>query len=219
MSHSAGRGPTLDGLVIAADPARWLEAGFDIDSEGRCAIGAVTLHLTGKPASGAAAGIAAWALRGAAGDIDGLTVAPVQACPASPGEHANGACGIDHVVVFTPDLDRTVAALEAAGLNLRRVREVPGEADPPVRQAFFRLGEPILEVVGPVGEDRQLPATFWGLVVVVSDLDAAAAALGERLGAPRGAVQAGRRIATVRESARLGVPVAFMTPHRRRLLH
>ena len=119
---------------------------------------------------------------GASGDIDGLAAAPAAERPSSPGAHVNRASAIDHVVVFTPDLDRTIAALEAAGLDLRRIREVPGDADPPVRQAFFRLGEPILEVVGPVGDDPAAPATFWGLVVVVGDLDAAVARLGERVG-------------------------------------
>ncbi|HEY8865706.1 MAG TPA: hypothetical protein VIM22_02145, partial [Solirubrobacteraceae bacterium] len=73
--------------------------------------------------------------------------------------------------------------------------------------------EPILEVVGPVGDDASAPATFWGLVVVVGDLDAAVATLGDRVGTPRQAVQPGRRIATLRGEAGLGVPVAFMTPH------
>ena len=48
--------------------------------------------------------------------------------------------------------------------------------------------------------------------MVVSDLDALAERLGDDLGTPRDAVQSGRRIATLRESAGLGVPVAFMTP-------
>ncbi len=53
---------------------------------------------------------------------------------------------------------------------------------------------------------------FWGLTLVVSDLDAAAARLGSRLGAVKDAVQPGRRIATVRREAGLSVPLALMTP-------
>jgi hypothetical protein len=49
-------------------------------------------------------------------------------------------------------------------------------------------------------------------VVIVPDLEALAERLGDDLGASRDAVQPGRRIATVRESAELGVPVAFMSP-------
>ena len=37
--------------------------------------------------------------------------------PDEPPAHANGITAIDHVVAFTPALDRTVAALEAAGLD------------------------------------------------------------------------------------------------------
>jgi hypothetical protein len=48
----------------------------------------------------------------------------------------------------------------------------------------------------------------------VESLDRAAAALGERLGDARDAVQPGRRIATLRRSAGFAVPVAFMTPGR-----
>jgi hypothetical protein len=129
-----------------------------------------------------------------------------------PEAHPNGTVGLDHVVVFTPALDRTLEALQGAGLDLRRVREACG--DPPVRQGFFRLGDVILEVAGPVGEDG--PARFWGLVAVVADLDAAVAAGGGLVGTPKDAVQPGRRIATVRREAGLGVPLAFMTPHVRK---
>jgi hypothetical protein len=47
---------------------------------------------------------------------------------------------------------------------------------------------------------------------VVKELDALASRLGDRLGSIRDAVQPGRRIATLRESAGLGQAVAFMSP-------
>ena len=50
------------------------------------------------------------------------------------------------MVVITPRLERTIAALEAAGMRLRRLREEPTPTGAP-RQAFFRLGAVILEVV------------------------------------------------------------------------
>ncbi|HEX7292683.1 MAG TPA: hypothetical protein VF250_16305 [Conexibacter sp.] len=154
--------------------------------------------------------------------LDGLptTLAEVSPATASPGNaspHPNGVSALDHVVAITPALDRTVAALQTAGLDLRRVREEPTPAGAP-RQAFFRLGEVILEVVqapdeaiersgGPDG-----PAFFWGLAFKVADLDATVAAIGaERCSGPRPAVQPGRRIATLRRSAGLGLPVALMT--------
>jgi hypothetical protein len=76
---------------------------------------------------------------------------------------------------------------------------------------FRRLGPAILELVEAV-DGAPAPARFWGLVVVVEDLDALAEQLGEHLGSIRRAVQPGRRIATLRESAGLGEAVAFMGP-------
>ncbi|HEY4824702.1 MAG TPA: hypothetical protein VIH49_06585, partial [Solirubrobacteraceae bacterium] len=136
-------------------------------------------------------------------------------------EHPNGVVAIDHVVAMTPALERTVRALQDAGLDLRRIREQPTPAGAP-RQAFFRLGAEILEVVqepghviaarGDGGADQ--PMRLWGLAFVAPDLDHTVAALGEHAGEAREAVQPGRRIATVRRSAGLAVPVALMSPKR-----
>ena len=119
--------------------------------------------------------------------------------PPSAPAHPNGVTALDHVVAITPDLDRTVAALEAAGLDLRRIREEPTPAGAP-RQAFFRLGAPILEVVQEPAEAIERsggadgPAFFWGLALVAPDLDATVAGLGRSAAArPRPAVQPGRR--------------------------
>ena len=122
------------------------------------------------------------------------------------------------MVAISPDLDRTVAALSAAGLDLRRVREEPTPAGAP-RQAFFRVGGAILEVVQEPSEALERgggaarPAFFWGLALTAPDLDASVAWLGPgRVGEPRDAVQPGRRIATLRRGAGLGMPVALITP-------
>jgi sensor domain CHASE-containing protein len=143
-------------------------------------------------------------------EIDGLPTHVVAAAPPAGGSHDNGAVGLDHVVVTTTDLDRTAAALELAGMPLRRTVTGPKGN----RMGFRRLGPAILELVeaagGPPGAAR-----FWGLVVVVADLDALASRLGDLLGAIRDAVQPGRRIATLRETAGLGQAVAFMSPEPR----
>jgi hypothetical protein len=194
-------------LELGGAAAAWERLGFAVAGDG-LRVGAVRLRLMG----GEPAGIAGWTLVGARStDVDGLPTRLVAETDAAgePPAHPNGALRLDHVVVFTPDLDRTFAALEAAGLELRRVRDA-GTPEHPLRQGFYRLGEVILEVVGDV--EPEGPARFWGLVVVVSDLDALAQRLGDDLGAPRDAVQPGQRIATLRESAGLGVPVAFMSP-------
>ena len=89
------------------------------------------------------------------------------------------------------------------------MREVETD-DGPLRQGFFRLGEVILEVVEHARiEDG--PARFWGITFAVRDLEAAAHLLGDRLGSIRDAVQPGRRIATVRREAELGLPVALIS--------
>ncbi|MDX6662795.1 MAG: hypothetical protein QOG09_897 [Solirubrobacterales bacterium] len=201
--------PALAELTIAGASGAWSAAGFDVDGS-CCRVGAVTLRLAGADSGG---GIVSWGLRDVVStELDGLPTlaAAIEHEAHSATGHPNGAVAIDHVVAFTPELERTIAAFEAAGIGLRRRRqgEVMGR---PVEQAFFRVGEPLLELVAaadvPAG-----PARFWGLTLTVADLDAAAALLGERLGEPRDAVQPGRRIATVRGAAQLGLPVALITP-------
>ena len=113
----------------------------------------------------------------------------------------------------TPDLDRTIAAIETGlGLPLLRTRDAdsPGA---PMRQAFFRMGEVVLEVVGGAEPDPGGgPARFYGIAITVEDLDAAVERAGDRIGRAKPAVQRGRSIATFRKEAGLGVPVALMSP-------
>jgi hypothetical protein len=205
--------PTVDELFIAAAPDSWRAAGFTVEGE-ICEVGAVRLRLQGD---GARRGITRWSVRDARSlELDGLETMPSNAAPAAGATHPNGTFAIDHVVVISPDLDRTSAVLQEAGFNLRRVREgdTPGGS---VRQAFFRMGELILEVVqAPEGTkiaaDPSGPARLWGISFLVEDMATPVAALGENLGEPRDAVQPGRRIATVASAAGLGPAIAFMTP-------
>ena len=210
-------GATLDELTIADAPETWAALGFAVDDD-VCRVGAVRIRLVGR---GAGRGIVRWALRDVAStELDGLpTTRSQQPPPADPQPaHPNGIASLDHVVAFTPQLDRSVAALQAAGLDLRRIREQPTPAGAP-RQAFLRLGGEILEVVQAPPEAIERtgglggPALFWGLALVAPDLDVTAAQLGDHVGEIRPAVQPGRRIATLRRSAGLAVPVALMTPH------
>lgn len=198
---------TLAELVIADTPDAWEALGFDVEGDA-CRVGAVTLRLAG-PERGD--GIVEWSLAGAdaAPELDGLPTRLFggAAAPPEPVQHPNGALQIDHVVVSTGDLDTTIASLEAGGIELRRLA-----AERAPRMAFFRLGEVILEVVE---REPAAPTAFWGLVVVVPDLDALAADLGERLSPVHEAVQQGRRIATVRELAGVSPALAFMSPPHR----
>lgn len=204
---------TVDTVTVADDPAVWRGLGFDVDEDGGCRIGTVDVRLGAD-----GRGIVGWSVRGlATRELDGL---PTELSDAPEREqappHPNGVASIDHLVAFTPDRARTVAALEGAGLDLRRLRDEPTPAGGGF-QAFFRLGEVILEVIeigegSPRAGDRTAPARLWGLALAVDSLDVTAASLGDLLSEPRDAVQAGRRIATLRRSAGAGVPIAFMTP-------
>jgi hypothetical protein len=213
--------PTIDELQLADDPARWAALGFDV-RDGVCQIATVRLRFADPSNTPQARGIVGWSLRDLTdAKLDGLpTTISQRPLPAPAPAHPNGVTAIDHVVAVSPDLDRSVAALQAAGLDLRRVREQPTPAGAP-RQAFFRLGHEILEVIQEPAEvvaqgggaDR--PARFWGLALLVEDLDATVATLGEHAGEARAAVQPGRRIASVRRSAGLAVALALMSADER----
>ncbi|HEV7584699.1 MAG TPA: VOC family protein [Solirubrobacteraceae bacterium] len=208
--------PTIEKLTLADEPASWSELGFAVSGD-RCRLGGVDLRLAGE---GAGRGLVGWSLRDLEStELDGLPTSRADGRPAAEepaAAHPNGVVAIDHVVAVSPDLDRSVRTLQAAGLDLRRRREQPTPAGAP-RQAFFRLGEVILEVVQEPdevleragGHDR--PAFFWGLALRVEDLERTVEGLGERAGSVRPAVQPGRRIATLRRSAGLAVPVALMS--------
>ena len=211
-----GRGglPALAGLDIADPPDVWRRLGFTVADDGTCVVGMLTVRLLGAQAG---EGIVGWALR------PGLAVLPAlldgipttaagagPAAPVAPAAHPNGALGVDHVVIHTQDLQRTLTALEGTGLEVRRIRE----ARPDLHQAFLWAGDVLLEVAGPPQPAGEDPARLWGLVVVAPDLELLAALPGEPLGSVREAVQPGRRIATVRRELGSSVPLAFMTPHR-----
>ena len=206
---------------VGAPVASWEALGFDVaDGVVALANGAIEFG-TGTPGLSAIG----------ASDIsdplvvDGLVVEPGRPRPATA--HPNGARSIDHVVVMTDSLDRTSEAIESAlGLERRRLRETET-----VRQAFHRFADPadpagagdpldpaatrqrgcILELVE---NPRLAQPQFWGLVVIVDDLDALHGAHPDLVAPPKTAVQPGRRIATARREADLGTAVAFMTPER-----
>ena len=183
-------------IELGDAPAAWARLGFAPDEAGEVVLGEARLRLTGR--GGGILRVAADGLTAAA--PDGLPLHPstrAQAGGLKSGLHPNGAIAVDHVVALTGSLDRTVAALAGAGLDLRRRTD---------SMAFLRLGPTILEVVERGGD----PPRLWGLVVVVPALEG----LGPLVGAPKDAVQPGRRIATVSREAGLGTALALMTPRR-----
>jgi hypothetical protein len=198
-------GPVLTEIRVAAEAAAWADAGFTVAAE-TCLTGDVLIEFTAG-----AGGILDWALAGVEADaIDGLATRPAGDRPPEGVPNPNGVVEIDHLVVLTPSLQRTIDAFEAVGVELRRIRE--GETGlGPYRQAFFRVGRPVLEVVEVADMEAEAPARFWGITFTVADIDAAAEMLGDRVGRVKDAVQPGRRITTVRKEAGLGLPVALIS--------
>jgi hypothetical protein len=200
---------TVDEFEVADPADAWTRAGFSVDSDAVCRIGGVRIRLVGRGRGAAPAatsdrgtGIIGWSLRGipsdgSLDDLDGVPTTRSVAVDALPATHANGVTAIDHVVLLSPDLDRTVATLAAVGMDPRRERD--GElGGRPIRQIFFRFGEVIVEVVGSPGAASEGPSTLWGITFVVADIDATASFFGDRTAPVKDAVQRGRRITTLR---------------------
>ncbi len=206
--------PRVEWLSVAGDVDTWRSLGLVVTDDGTIPLVGTSIRIVADRGD-SAAGIVGWTLSGGAApaaaslDIDGLATDVV--APAAPmyAEHPLGASGLDHVVVLTADLERTSAAIaDATGCELKRIRELAT-----MRQGFHRIGRGglIVELVER-SDLPEGPATFWGLVLIVDDLDAACDLIGaDRISAPKDAVQPGRRIATVRAEVGLGLPVALMT--------
>jgi predicted enzyme related to lactoylglutathione lyase len=126
------------------------------------------------------------------------------------GTNANTVEYLEHIVVMTPVLDDAIAAIEAIGVPCKRIREVGNGA----RQAFFKLEQTVLEVVGPATRGRP---GCWGLALMCSDIAAAvgtARANGLQATEPKLAIQGGQ-IARIVDPLD-GVAIAFMQPGPRR---
>ncbi|RLE22867.1 MAG: hypothetical protein DRJ50_07010 [Actinobacteria bacterium] len=213
--------PKVEMLTITGNIETWRSLGLIVMDDGTIPLHGTSLQIVSAPSDtrNSEFGIAGWALSGLPAaippdqselSIDGLRTSLVE--PSAPlyAPHEMTATGLDHVVVLTPDLERTSGAIaDATGCELKRIREVGS-----MRQGFHRIspGGLIVELV----ERPDVPpgdAEFWGIVIIVDDLDGVCAQLGpERISSPKDAVQPGRQIATVRGDVGLGLPVALMTP-------
>ena len=198
-------------LVIGGSRANWAQVGINFSHDGVFAIGEVLLRID----EALPPGMHSWALSNIDStvvSIDGISTTGNVANDRIEHNDAQGfvltPLGVDHVVVNTPDLERTSLALhEATGAELKRIRD----AGNGVRQGFHRLGDVIIEIVSapsmPPGN-----ASLWGFVLNVADVHEVAAYLGpDVLSPPKPAVQKNKLIATFRGAVGLGVPVALMS--------
>ena len=144
-------------------------------------------------------------------ELDGLLLAAPATTADGSATHDNGVVSIDHVVVMTPNPDRTQAAFEAQGLEARRVRRIETSKGPR-RQTFFWMGDVICEVGGPDDGQGDGPASWWGLALTVQDIDGTARFYGDDVSPVKDAVQPGRKVCTLR-SPRSTTPVLFISPH------
>jgi len=139
-------------------------------------------------------------------DIESRRRSLAQLCGTNP----NTVEYLEHIVLMTPVLDDAIAALEAIGVPCKRIREVGNGA----RQAFFKLEQTVLEVVGPAARGRP---GCWGLALMCSDIARAVAtarANGLQATEPKLAIQGGQ-IARIVDPLD-GIAIAFMQPGPRR---
>lgn len=199
-------------IDVADPPQAWATAGFDVGPDDHCRVGGVGIRLIGRDHR---TGIVGWSLRGlpsGIAELDGIPTRATEASLAAPGAHVNGVTSIDHLVVMSPHLVRTVGALTAIGVQPRRQRDA-ALGGRPIRQVFFRFGEVIVEVVGSPDATGDGPSSLWGITFTVADIDATAAFLGDRTAPVKDAVQPGRRITTLRHDAfGMSVRTAVISP-------
>jgi hypothetical protein len=205
--------PRLVEITVGDPPEAWRAAGFSVDDDDTVRIGTVRVVLVGRSDGKRILGWAFDEIDPELHEIDGLTNHRPAFARGPAADHPNGCVQIDHVVILTPDLERTLAAFDAIDLATRATRETDTYGLP-MRQAFIRSGEVIIEVIGPTEpSDDDGPASFFGLAHTVADLDDTAALLGDGLGHVTDAVQPGRRIATLRHrDLGMSVATAFMSP-------
>ena len=125
---------------------------------------------------------------------------------------------VDHVVVNTPDADRSIRLFgDAMRIRLALDRDAPQWG---ARMLFFRLGGITLEVVQRYGKDGALAsvdngdAAYWGMAFRTANVEAAQARLAEAdvdVSEVRKGRKPGTRVCTVR-SGTCGVPVLIIGP-------
>ncbi len=204
--------PVLDRLDLPGTADAWQRCGFELERQGFVA-GAIAIRVGEREE-----GEAAWGFSTHSSGTDELCgIAFVdQAVRRATSDHAhpNGVVAVDHVVVASDRPAATRADFDAAGFEPRRPA-TRGSSENERSEVFFWSGPTLIELVGPVCEagDGLPRATIWGVTFVVNDIAVLSKLEGSPVGEPRAAVQPGRQIAIARAELRLGLGVAFISPH------
>ena len=202
-------------IKLSEDALPWERIGFDIlreNSTQSILIGKTKLCFE---KTDAVEGIASVHVEGIKKNVDSLKFNPTNLTTSKieASFHPNRIERIDHLVVTTPDSDKTTKALVEAGITLSGIRTF-GNYPNQTRQSFFWLGDVILELVGPHQVAKAGNPLFWGLALVSSDIKETVNYLGDLCTPLKDAIQPGRQITTVKTSdLAIGVPIAIMSPH------
>ena len=200
---STGDAPLVQ-LVVGGSAEPWQALGLPVVSAGGAAALLTSNCPVIWPGGDLPPGSVMLAVDPATDSVcDGLALATPDPSIRPDSSHS---LSVDHLVINTDDLERTCGEIErVTGYPLKRIRDAGA-----FRQGFHRLGPGglIIEVVDRPGTTAP---ECWGFVITVDDLDALVESSDGLIGAPRDAVQPGRRIATVSTEASLGVAVAFMS--------
>jgi hypothetical protein len=206
LNSGTAKGPLADAIARkAADGGGVIGWTWGGAADGALpASGAITLaSLAGAPIAAAAAEPSFHGAFTARVEVESTKEARLAALRRHCGTNANTIEFLEHIVVMVEGLDEAIAACQAAGLPCRRIRD----AGRGIRQAFFKLEDTVLEVVGP----SPRAAGVWGLAFMCGDIARAVATArqnGFEATEPKGAVQGGL-IARIVEPLD-GVAVAFM---------
>eukprot|EP00755_Sulcionema_specki_P038076 Sspe_Gene.110213::Locus_90612_Transcript_2_3_Confidence_0.333_Length_803::g.110213::m.110213 len=195
-------------VTLGDEPDVWERLGFNVVNR-TMDFGEVRVKLAGRSNG---SGMLSWGLAGLAEarELDGIPSYPAHDGKGAV-QHPNGVCGLDTIVVHSPDWERTAAAFATVGLVAKRKTQAVRK----VTQLFYKPKGCLIELVGPLktpATPPTKPARLWGLSFVHPDLQALHTAYPDFIRAPWKAVQPGRTITTLKHPS-ISAAVAIMSPH------
>ncbi|KAJ3009360.1 UNVERIFIED_CONTAM: hypothetical protein HDU68_002739 [Siphonaria sp. JEL0065] len=217
-------------LFIADSAAAWTSAGFHVSPNNIVTVGNITITLLGNDNWNGKGGIVAWAFEARNDPVHADTVLLLDslhtqiinplttasscnnATTTPPVIHPNRVVGIDHIVITSPNLLKTVAVFATLGLRPKRI---VGDH----QMIFFKSGDVVIELIHGIPQFSNVEAQvlketrFWGITFTTSDFDETVRVLGPLVKTPKDAVQGrGRRIVTlIHQNAGISVNTAFVS--------